>query len=150
MKKYLLQKMKPQKRLTLNKINIWNIRNSINCCFCLFLISIISSCNTNTSQIPDPLEAGWNGAPVCEVLVDNDQMRALKCTFPPGVGHEKHEHAPHFGYTIKGSTFKITDDTGTREVNVPTGYDFHKGATSWHEVQNVGDSTAVFLIIEPK
>lgn len=150
MKKYLLQKMMPQKRLILNKIKVLSTRVFLNCCVCIFLIPLISSCNTNASQLPDPLEAGWNGEPVCEVLVDNDQMRALKCTFPPGVGHEKHEHAPHFGYTLKGSTFKITDDTGTREVNVPTGYDFHKEETSWHEVQNVGDSTAMFLIIEPK
>ncbi len=120
----------------------------------LFLLAIITlavlSCKPSKNQLPDPLKAGWNGESVCEVLVDNEHIRALRCTFPPGVGHEKHEHARHFGYTLKGSTFKITDDTGTREVNVPAGYDFYKNETTWHEVQNVGDSTAVFLIIEPK
>jgi quercetin dioxygenase-like cupin family protein len=122
--------------------------------FFLFLnigcISILQFSCENKSSLPDPLEAGWKGEKVCEVLQEDSTIRVLKCTFLPGVGHERHQHAPHFGYTIKGSTFKITDDTGTREVNVPTGYDFYNAETTIHEVQNIGDSTAVFLIIEPK
>ena len=110
---------------------------------------LMFSCE-NKSTLPDPLEAGWKGQAVCEVLQEDNTIRVLKCTFAPGVGHERHEHAPHFGYTLKGSTFKITDDKGTREVKVSTGYDFYKGETSVHEVQNIGDSTAVFLIVEPK
>ena len=117
--------------------------------FTLCILLIVCSCNKH-QELPDPLEAGWNGERVCEVLKEDKTIRVLKCTFPPGIGHEKHEHAPHFGYTLKGSTFKITDEKGTREVNVPAGYDFYKAETSIHEVQNIGDSTAVFLIIEPK
>lgn len=104
----------------------------------------------NKPSLPDPLEAGWNGEKVCEVLFEDDTMRVLKCTFPPGIGHEKHYHLPHFGYTIKGSTFKISDNKGTRTVAVPTGTDFGNKSLSEHEVLNVGDSTAVFLIVEHK
>jgi len=68
------------------------------------------------------LEAGWNNKAVCEVVEENDKVRILKCTFAPDVGHEKHYHNPHFGYT------QITS----------------------HEVLNIGDSTAVFLIVEYK
>ncbi|RMA58740.1 hypothetical protein BXY75_2117 [Ulvibacter antarcticus] len=110
---------------------------------------IFVSCKS-TSGLPDPLAAGWKGQAVCEVLQDNERIRVLKCTFAPGVGHEKHVHEPHFGYTLKGSTFTITDSEGTREVNVPSGYDFFNGEKTIHQVQNTGDSTAVFLIIEPK
>jgi quercetin dioxygenase-like cupin family protein len=74
----------------------------------------------------------------------------LKCTFPPGAGHERHYHKAHFGYTLAGSTFRITDTTGSREVEVPTGSNFSNEGINWHEVINIGDSTAVFLIIEPK
>lgn len=102
------------------------------------------------SPLPDPLEAGWKGKPVCEVLEENEKVRALKCTFAPGVGHDKHFHAAHFGYTLAGGKFQITDTTGTREVNVPTGYDFYNGQIEWHQVLNIGETTAVFLIIEPK
>lgn len=110
---------------------------------------LLFACETKTN-LPDPLEAGWKGEKVCEVLQEDHTIRVLKCTFPPGVGHERHEHAPHFGYTLKGSKFMITDAEGTREVTVPTGYEFYKPETSIHEVQNIGDSTAVFLIMEPK
>ncbi|MEZ4874966.1 MAG: DUF1304 family protein [Flavobacteriaceae bacterium] len=116
----------------------------------LILLSPFLSKASITNTPPDTLEAGWNGQRVCEVLQEDETIRVLKCTFPPGVGHERHEHAPHFGYTLKGSTFKIMDDTGTREVNVPSGYTFFKPEPSVHEVLNLGDSTAVFLIIEPK
>ena len=102
------------------------------------------------STLPDPLAAGWKGEKVCEVLEDNDRVRVLKCTFPPHVGHEKHYHATHVGYTLAGSKFRITDTTGTREVNVPTGSHFYNDSILWHRVLNMGDSTAVFLIIEPK
>lgn len=99
---------------------------------------------------PDPLQAGWEGSKVCEVLEDRPSLRVLKCTFPPGVGHERHFHPEHFGYTLKGGTFEITDQEGTRTVEIPDGYSFYNAAIDWHEVLNVGDNTAVFLIMEPK
>ncbi len=115
----------------------------------ILLTIVITSC-TPKNSLPDPLEAGWNDQPVCEVMEENEKARILKCTFLPGVGHERHYHAPHFGYTIAGSRFKITDTTGTREVQVPTGSSFSNEGIEWHEVLNIGDSTAVFLIIEHK
>ena len=115
----------------------------------LIIISLFVSCKTS-SFLPDPLEAGWKGKSVCKVLEENKFQRILKCTFGPNVGHERHYHLPHFGYTITGSTFRIKDTTGTREVNVKTGSYFNSKGTQWHEVLNIGDSTAVFLIIEPK
>ncbi|MFD2824590.1 cupin domain-containing protein [Lacinutrix iliipiscaria] len=116
----------------------------------LFIVAVIFVGCKPTSKLPDPLEAGWKGEKVCEVLKDNDELRVLKCTFAPGVGHEKHQHQPHFGYTLKGSTFKITDAKGTRTVDVKTGIHFSNDEVTEHEVLNVGDSTAVFLIIEYK
>ncbi|WP_411766432.1 cupin domain-containing protein [Winogradskyella sp. A3E31] len=116
----------------------------------LFLIIILFSSCKNKQELPDPLEAGWQGQSVCEVLEDNKELRLLKCTFPPNVGHEKHYHNPHTGYTIAGSTFRITDSEGTREVDVPAGYTFSNDSITEHEVLNIGDSTAVFLIMEYK
>ncbi len=114
---------------------------------------LITSCKqekTNELNLPDPFQAGWKGEKVCEVLEDNDELRVLKCSFPPNVGHEKHYHNPHFGYALIGGTFKIDDASGTREVSFPTGYSWSKDKVSKHQVLNVGDSTSVFLIIEYK
>lgn len=122
------------------------MRNLINV---VFIFLLVVSCKQEQS-LPDPYQAGWNGEKVCEVLEDNDRLRLLKCTFPAGVGHEKHYHEPHFGYALVGGTFKMNDDKGIREVSFPTGYSWSKDEVSEHQVLNVGDSTSVFLIIEYK
>ena len=114
----------------------------------VFLV-LFSACKT-VQTLPDPLEAGWEGKKVCEVLNETKKQRILKCTFPPNVGHQKHYHKPHFGYTLAGSTFQITDANGTRTIPVTTGVTWSKDKISEHEVLNVGDSTSVYLIIEPK
>lgn len=112
-------------------------------------VALLSACAISP-RLPGPLEAGWQGAAVCDALHDDRHQRILKCTFPPGIGHERHYHDRHFGYTIAGARMRITDADGTREVEVPTGSSFSSGGIEWHEVINVGDSTGVFLIIEPK
>ena len=117
--------------------------------FICFLSLILLQCEKRSS-LPDPIEAGWNNEAVCEVIDDNESLRVLKCTFAPNIGHEKHYHNPHFGYTLAGSKFRIKDTTGTREVTVPTGYSFSKDKIYTHEVLNIGDSTAVLLIMEYK
>jgi quercetin dioxygenase-like cupin family protein len=100
--------------------------------------------------LPDPLAAGWEGESVCEVLQENADVRVLECTFPPGVGHERHYHNPHVGFTIAGGKMRITDTTGTRVVDVIAGSSFESKGVEWHEVLNVGTTTAKFLIIEYK
>ncbi|TYA53193.1 cupin domain-containing protein [Formosa maritima] len=115
----------------------------------LILLTTAISCNKKNT-LPDPLKAGWNGQAVCEIIEDNLELRVLKCTFAPGVGHEKHYHNPHVGYTLTGGKFRISDTSGTREVDVPTGYTFSNDKITQHEVLNIGETTAVFLIMEYK
>ena len=127
---------------------LMNVRTAYSSLWGCLILSIMS-CETKNS-LPDSLEAGWNGKAVCQVIEDNKALRILKCTFAPKVGHEKHYHDPHFGYTLAGGKFRITDGTGTREVEVPTGYSFSNDDTTAHDVLNIGKTTAVFLIIEYK
>jgi len=102
------------------------------------------------AALPDPLAAGWKGEPVCELLHESSRQRVLRCSFPPGVGHERHFHAPHFGYVIAAGRMRITDATGTREIEPATGSSWVSDGVDWHEVLNVGDTTAIFLIVEPR
>lgn len=116
----------------------------------LFLLLVLFVNCDKKSSLPDPYEAGWKGGKVCEILDETEEYRILKCTFPPQVGHELHYHNPHFGYTLKGSKFRITDTTGVHEYDLPSGYYFSKDERFAHEALNIGDSTAIFLIFEPK
>lgn len=112
-------------------------------------LACVGACTTPPS-LPDPLEAGWNGVPVCEKLHEDADHRILRCSFPPSVGHERHFHDRHFGYAIAGGRMRITDARGTRDVDLAAGSSFSSAGVAWHEVVNVGDSTVVYLIVEPK
>lgn len=98
--------------------------------------------------LPDPLEAGWEGEKVCELLHEDETQRVLRCTFPPGVGHERHYHAPHFGYTLAGGRMQITDASGTRVVESNANATWTSDGVDWHEVVNVGDTTTQYVIFE--
>jgi hypothetical protein len=119
----------------------------------LVALVLVAGCGAATelqSQLRDPLEAGWQGSPVCERLHEDDRQRVLRCSFPPGVGHERHFHAPHFGYALAGGRMRITDETGVREVDLATESSFTSEGVGWHEVLNIGDTTVTYLIVEPK
>ena len=102
------------------------------------------------STLPDPLAAGWRGRPTCEKLREDDALRVLRCSFPPGIGHERHYHARHFGYALSGGRVRITDAGGTRAVDLATGSSFASDGIAWHEILNIGPTTIQYLMIEPK
>jgi len=101
-------------------------------------------------SLPGPLEAGWQGQRVCEKLHEDDELRILRCTFPPGVGHERHSHPRHVGYNVTGGCLSITDADGSRVIDIQPGDTFTSNGVAWHEALNVGATTLVYLIIEPR
>lgn len=113
------------------------------------IIAVVSACATPPAH-PDLLQAGWNGEAVCERLHEDSVQRILRCTFPPGVGHEPHYHRPHFGYAISGGRMQLEDDGGIREVDLPAGSSFVSDGVPWHKVLNVGQTTVTYLIVERK
>lgn len=125
------------------------IANPLGRLVALASLLLSSACATRPS-LPDPLAAGWNGSPVCENLHEDAEQRILRCTFPPSVGHERHYHGRHFGYALSGGRVRVTDANGTRDLHLATGSSFTSSGVAWHEVLNVGDTTIVYLIVEPK
>ena len=102
-----------------------------------------------SETLPDPLAAGWRGQPVCEKLHETAEVRVLRCTFPPGVGHERHFHPRHFGYALSGGTMEILDKNGIRRVAIAAGSYFSSEGIDWHEGLNVGGTVVQYLMIEP-
>jgi len=103
-----------------------------------------------TAQLPTAFDAKWHGKTVCEPLFENAQVRAARCTFPPGGGHERHMHPPHWGYIIEGGTMRITDAKGTNIRALKSGSNWWSDGIAWHEAVNVGKTTSVYVIVEPK
>ncbi|MFQ5562169.1 MAG: cupin domain-containing protein [Parvularculaceae bacterium] len=114
------------------------------------LFSAGQGARASDEPLPNGVDAGWKGEKVCKVLFENEHVRAAKCTFAPGVGHERHYHPPHFGYVLQGGEMQITDENGTGKHISPTGRSRWSDGVKWHEALNVGDTTIVYLIIEPK
>jgi beta-alanine degradation protein BauB len=102
------------------------------------------------APLPTAFDAGWHGAPVCQPLFENDALRAARCTFPPGGGHERHFHPPHWGYIVQGGTMHITDASGTHDRILQAGASWWSDGIKWHEAINVGATTSVYIIVEPK
>ncbi len=115
----------------------------------LILLSFVTAAAA-AATLPDPLAAGWRGEAVCEKLHEDARQRVLRCSFPPGVGHERHYHVAHFGYVVTGGRMRISDATGTREVELADGASWTSDRVDWHEVLNVGETTAVYLVVEPR
>jgi len=114
----------------------------------------LAACATASAQVaplPMALCAGWQGERVCEQLHEDDEIRVLRCTFPPGVGHEPHYHPPHFGYVLSGeSVMRITTDAGVREQTLRAGASWSSDVEVRHEALNVGDQATTYLIVEKK
>ena len=45
---------------------------------------------------------------------------------------------------------RITDADGMRELSLETGSSYSSDGVAWHEIENIGNSTIVYLIVEPR
>ena len=104
--------------------------------------------SADDDTLPSALEAGWEGKRVCELQHQAETHRVLRCTFPPGVGHERHYHPAHWGYALSGGTMQLTDGERTREATIANGSSYSSDGVEWHQVVNVGDTTVTYLIVE--
>jgi quercetin dioxygenase-like cupin family protein len=110
-----------------------------------------ASASAQVAPLPSALCAGWRGERVCESLHEDATIRVLRCTFPPGVGHEPHYHPPHFGYVLEGeSVMRITTEQGAADRASSAGGSFVNESEVRHEALNVGDQTTTYLIVEKK
>ena len=123
------------------------LRNSAVAAACLALAA--TSAAGPEDPLPHAFEAGWQGEDTCAVLFESTSMRVARCVFPPGIGHEKHYHNPHFGYVLEGGTLRIVDDRGERVVTTVTGSQWSTAEVTVHEAVNIGETTTSYLIVEP-
>jgi len=122
--------------------------------FAIASVLALAACASASAQVtprPRALCAGWQGQRTCEQLHEDAMIRILRCTFPPGVGHEAHYHPPHYGYVLAGnSIMRITSESGTEDRPVRAGGGFANDVEIRHEAVNVGAETTTYLIVEKK
>jgi quercetin dioxygenase-like cupin family protein len=104
----------------------------------------------SAQEVPDALSVEWQGNRLCEKLHEDDQTRILRCTFPPGAKHVRHQHPASFVYALSGGKFQVENAGGIRDAELPTDAYVLNKPVPWHEVTNAGDTTERFLVIEMK
>jgi quercetin dioxygenase-like cupin family protein len=104
----------------------------------------------DAAGLPHAFDAGWQGQKTCELLFENEAVRVGRCTFPPGIGHERHYHNPHFGYVLEGGTMRLTDAAGESDSTTEAGATWSTAEVTVHQGLNVGETTTRYLIVEPK
>jgi len=118
--------------------------------FSSLFLQITPALAGNDQELPHAFEAGWKGQKTCELLFEDETVRMARCVFPPGIGHEKHYHNPHFGYVLEGGRLRIMDDSGERVVTTETDGSWSTTTVTVHEAVNVGGQTTSYLVVEPK
>jgi beta-alanine degradation protein BauB len=120
--------------------------------------SIRRSCHSNacaagyghSRRCADALSVEWQGKKPCEKLHEDDQIRILRCTFPPGGKHVRHQHPANFVYVLSGGKLQEESTSGTRDLDVLTDAYVLSKPVPWHEVTNTGDTTERFIVVEMK
>ena len=86
-----------------------------------------------------------------KLLLENDQVRVLQYTLPPGGRDHWHTHPPRVGHVLSGAKIRVTHADGSQKD-----YDEKTGDTYWgefsplHDTQNIGATPYVALLVEVK
>lgn len=113
----------------------------------LFLL-LAATANTHANEQHD---SGHIASPEhYELLFENERVLVLKMVLKPGESDSLHRHNNETVYFQKGSKLKIETLGGEPIVaDVPDGHVmWHEAWT--HRVTNLGDQTAVAIIVEEK
>lgn len=86
-----------------------------------------------------------------KLLLENDQVRVLQYTLPPGARDHWHTHPLRVGHVLSGAKIRVTEADGSHKD-----YDEKAGETYWgefsplHDTLNIGTTPYIALLVEVK
>lgn len=86
-----------------------------------------------------------------KLLLENDQVRVLQYSLPPGARDHWHTHPPRVGHVLSGAKIRVTEANGSQKD-----YDEKTGDTYWgefsplHDTLNIGTTPYIALLVEVK
>jgi len=101
-------------------------------------------------NVPSAVAVEWQGKKPCELLYEDEYVRAARCTFPKGTTHVCHSHPSYLLFAISGGQATVQDDKGTRKVEVVAGSFTNVPPVPWHVFSNAGDDSIQFIVVEKK
>jgi quercetin dioxygenase-like cupin family protein len=85
-----------------------------------------------------------------KVLLENDQVRVLEYRLKPGEKEMMHSHPAGVLYGFGDAKLKVTYPDGRIEEIVATGREAHWRNPVTHALENLGNTEAHALVVEPK
>ena len=121
-------------------------------CACALLLTVPAGASAEPPPATTGPVDGLVSSPAnFKLLLENDQVRVLQYTLPPGALDHWHTHPPRVGYVLSGAKIRVTEADGTHED-----YDEKSGDVYWgdfsplHDTLNVGTSAYIALLVEVK
>ena len=114
----------------------------------LTLLIILASCTGVTSKMLLPEQVSPD---VYDVLLENEDVKILKVSFPSGKGDNMHDHYPFTFYVVDGGKLEVTlPDGKVNEIEAGDGFSGHNEKGVRHRVKNIGEKPVNIILVEHK
>jgi quercetin dioxygenase-like cupin family protein len=85
-----------------------------------------------------------------KVIFENDRVRVLEVSYPPGAKHDTHSHPDHVVYALEDAKVRMTGEDG-KSADV----EIKKGGMRWqpavtHTTENIGTTPLRAILVELK
>jgi beta-alanine degradation protein BauB len=117
----------------------------------LFAINPTAALTEPPPAAKGPVDALVSSPGNFRLLLENDRVRVLQYTLPPGARDHWHTHPSRVGYVLSGAKIRMTEADGSHED-----YDERTGDTYWgefsplHDTLNLDTKPYIALLIEVK
>jgi quercetin dioxygenase-like cupin family protein len=89
-------------------------------------------------------------AKTIKVKFENDRVRVLEATLPPGVKEQVHSHPAYVIYVLEGGRYRnYASDGKTTEGELKTGEVLYRDPLT-HAAENIGTTTMHMILVEMK
>ncbi len=98
--------------------------------------------------MPDPTQTNPD---MYKVILENDKVRVIEITKAPGDKDDMHGHPDNIVYAMTDAKIRLHSADGSHEdKEVKAGFVVYKDPIESHSMENIGDETLRFLMIEIK
>ena len=113
----------------------------------IFAITLALSIFGTRANAQDPAVVNAN---TIKVKFENDNVRVLEATLPPGVKEQVHSHPAYVIYVLEGGRYRnYASDGKTTEGELKTGDVLYRDPLT-HAAENIGDKTMHMILVELK
>jgi quercetin dioxygenase-like cupin family protein len=114
---------------------------------CAVALFFLGACVTSTAFAQDPLVVN---AKTIKLRFENDRVRVLEATLPPGVKEQVHSHPAYIVYVLEGGRYRnYASDGKITEGEFKTGDVIYREPLV-HAAENIGDKPMHLILVELK